>query len=406
MNRQRRLGFRTRQSIVITLVFIAAGAVLLTVQFFVVQQLFAGAIRVTSMTCNTDGEEVRVPDTLGGAPTGCQVAGEAATGFGGGTAGAEPAGAVLQQSVFLSEAVGTGMLLWSAVMLVVFAAVATLLAYWLSGRSFNRIVEVTAAARDISERQLDRRLDLPGPNDEIKELGDTFDGMLDRLQLAFAAQDRFVANASHELRTPLTTTRAALEIPLKQGDVPASLKPAIQRALRATQQSETLITALLELARGRLTPEHTSVVDLAALVTAQLTELTALAAKHKVTVSSELEASEVDGDPVLLERAVRNLLENGIRHNVSGGSLAVRLAGGILEVENSGAELSPHVVSLLTEPFYRGEESRTAKGGGTGLGLAIVDSIATTHGGALRLAPRVDGGLVARLELPQTASAR
>ena len=399
MTHQRRLGFRSRLSIVITVVFIAAGAVLLAVQYVVVQQLFASAIFVTTMTCAGDPPPTVVQNEPLG--TGCQVAGAQPLG----TMGAGTSGAVLQQSVFLSREVGGGMLLWSAVMLVLFAGVSALLAYWLSGRSLNRIVEVTAAARDISEHELDRRLALPGPNDEIKELGDTFDSMLDRLQLAFTAQNRFVANASHELRTPLTTTRAALEIPLQQGAVPAKLKPAIERALRATEQSEQLISALLMLARGRLALDHTATLDLAALVATQVEELSELAARNEVTVSTTLGAALVEGDAVLLERAVRNLLENGIRHNGPGGVLIVRLNGGVLEIENSGSELSADTIALLTEPFFRGEESRTSRGdgSGTGLGLAIVDSIAVTHGGSLHLAARAGGGLIATLSIPATS---
>jgi signal transduction histidine kinase len=397
MTRQRRLGFRSRLSIVITIVFIAAGAVLLAVQYVVVQQLFASAIFVTTMTCAGDPPPTIVQgDALG---TGCQIAGAQALG---GTAVGRTSGAVLQQSVFLSREVGGGMLLWSAVMLVAFAGVSALLAYWLSGRSLNRIVEVTAAARDISERDLSRRLDLPGPNDEIKELGDTIDSMLDRLQLSFSAQDRFVANASHELRTPLTTTRAALEIPLKQGAVPAALRPAIQRAIRATEQSEKLITALLVLARGRGTLEHTTRVDLAALVATELSEFDDVAREKDITISTSLAAGATEGDAVLLERAVRNLLENGIRHNLPGGELVVRVSGSLVEVSNSGATLSAETVALLAEPFYRGDDTRTSTGDhdGTGLGLAIVDSIAVTHGGSLHLAARPGGGLIARLTLP------
>ena len=189
---------------------------------------------------------------------------------GDGSAGGQPGpgpgdviyGSVIQQSTFLSQSVVGGLLVSSIVLLVVFAFLAAAIAFWLARRSLDRIGEVTKAARAISERDLDRRLDLPGPDDEIKELGDTFDGMLDRLHLAFAAQDRFIANASHELRTPLTTTRAALEIPLQQGDVPAKLEPAItpraagDRAERAADRARCSrwlagARALEETQRGR-----------------------------------------------------------------------------------------------------------------------------------------------------------
>ena len=423
----RRMSFRTRLVIIITAVFIAAGAALLTVQYLVVQQLFSSAITTTEASClpmasvlqvdggssATDGSDISgvtpFPDSSsvvwGQASTGC--------GYYAGTIDAELAvpaqtltfdaveGAVLQQSSFLADEVGNGLLLWSVVVLVAFTGVAAALAFWLARRSLGRIGEVTAAARDISERDLGRRLGLPGPDDEIKELGDTIDGMLDRLQSAFTAQDRFVANASHELRTPLTTTRTALEIPLEQGAVPADLRANMQRALRATEQSERLITALLALARARTGLEEVEPVELSALIQDQVDDLDT----KDIEVHSALRELTVQGDAVLLARAVRNLLENGVRHNAQGGELWVRCrrerGRAIIEVENTGAPIAPATVELLTEPFYRGDASRTSAGpDGTGLGLAIVQSIAKTHGGEVRLRARKGGGLIAAIVLP------
>lgn len=426
----RRMSFRTRLVIIIAGVFIAAGAALLTVQYLVVQSLFASAINTTAATCvpslsvtqlsqstpATDGTDVGgvspftdSSDLLYGATsTGCAYFAESAE-----AADLQVAapmqtvaidaveGAVLQQSTFLADEVGSGLLLWSIVVLVAFTGVAAAIAFWLARRSLDRIGEVTAAARDISERDLGRRLDLPGPDDEIKELGDTIDGMLDRLQSAFTAQDRFVANASHELRTPLTTTRTALEIPLEQGAVPAGLQANLQRALRATEQSERLITALLALARARTGLDEVEPVELSALIEDQVDDVDA----QEIVVHTSLRELTVDGDAVLLARAVRNLLENGIRHNVPGGELWVRCrrerGRAIIEVENTGASITPATVPLLTEPFYRGDASRTSAGpDGTGLGLAIVQSITKTHGGEVRLRARKDGGLIAAVVLP------
>ncbi|WP_164734058.1 MULTISPECIES: ATP-binding protein [Microbacterium] len=421
------MSFRTRLVIIITAVFIAAGAALLTVQYLVVQQLFSTAITTTEASClpmsavlqvgegssATDGPDVSevtpLPDSSsvlwGQASTGC--------GYYAGSIDAQLAvpsqtltfdaveGAVLQQSSFLADEVGNGLLLWSVVVLVAFTGVAAAIAFWLARRSLDRIGEVTAAARDISERDLGRRLALPGPDDEIKELGDTIDGMLDRLQSAFTAQDRFVANASHELRTPLTTTRTALEIPLEQGAVPADLQANMQRALRATEQSERLITALLALARARTGLEEVEPVELRTLIEDQVDDLDA----QEIEVHTNLRDLTVEGDAVLLARAVRNLLENGIRHNVPGGELWVRSrrerGRAVIEIENTGAQITPATVQLLTEPFYRGDASRTSAGpDGTGLGLAIVQSIAKTHGGEVRLRARKGGGLIAAIVLP------
>ncbi len=423
----RRMSFRTRLVIIITAVFIAAGAALLTVQYLVVQQLFSTAITTTEASClptaavlqvgegssATDGSDVSEVTPL---PDGSSLLwGQASTGCGyyAGSIDAQLAvpsqtltfdaveGAVLQQSSFLADEVGNGLLLWSVVVLVAFTGVAAAIAFWLARRSLDRIGEVTAAARDISERDLGRRLALPGPDDEIKELGDTIDGMLDRLQSAFTAQDRFVANASHELRTPLTTTRTALEIPLEQGAVPADLQANMQRALRATEQSERLITALLALARARTGLEEVEPVELRTLIEDQVDDLDA----QEIEVHTNLRDLTVEGDAVLLARAVRNLLENGIRHNVPGGELWVRSrrerGRAVIEIENTGAQITPATVQLLTEPFYRGDASRTSAGpDGTGLGLAIVQSIAKTHGGEVRLRARKGGGLIAAIVLP------
>ena len=424
----RRMSFRTRLVIIIAGVFIAAGAALLTVQYLVVQSLFASAISTTAASCvpvssitqvtpgtpATDSTDVSgvapLTDGLlyGAVSTGCSYFAETAD-----IAGFQPAtplqsvsldaveGAVLQQSTFLADEVGGGLLLWSIMVLVAFTGVAAAIAFWLARRSLDRIGEVTAAARDISERDLGRRLDLPGPDDEIKELGDTIDGMLDRLQSAFTAQDRFVANASHELRTPLTTTRTALEIPLEQGAVPDELQANMRRALRATEQSERLITALLALARARTGLDHVEPVELSTLVQGEIDEVDA----GDVEVHVALRTLTVEGDTILLARAVRNLLENAVRHNVQGGELWVRSrrerGRAIIEVENTGAQIAPATVALLTEPFYRGDASRTASGpDGTGLGLAIVQSIAKTHEGEVRLRPRKGGGLIAAIVLP------
>lgn len=397
--RRLRLSFRTRLGLMTTGVFIMAGAGLLAVQYAIVQGLFAEAIQVTATSCE---EQPIAVNYDGSVLTGCAIPALPAFDVSIGTDGTAlmtaTQGAVLQQSAFLSQEVGNGLLFWSIVTLVIFAGIAAAIAFWLARRSLDRIGEVTAAARDITEHDFGRRLDLPGPDDEIKELGDTFDGMLDRLQLAFAAQDRFVANASHELRTPLTTTRTALEIPLAQGTVPPELEEPIRRALRATEHSERLITALLSLARGRAGVEEFEPVELGDVVESELEELEDDARARGVTVTASVQGTSIRGDVTLVSRAVRNLLDNAVRHNHEGGQVWVRVRGAVLEVESTGELLDPERVATLVEPFYRGDASRTA-GDGIGLGLAIVDSIALTHEGTLDLLARRGGGLIATLTL-------
>lgn len=392
-----RLSFRARLAIIITVAFVVAGAALLAVQYFVVQGLFASAVNVTMLSCTSaavgsESLDVSITETGCSAPAVGAVA--PTTPLVAGTT--DVVGAVLQQSRFLSDEVIGGLLISSIVTLVVFAGLAAWVASWLARRSLDRIGEVTAATRDITEHDLDRRLGLLGPDDEIKELGDTIDGMLDRLQLAFAARDRFVANASHEMRTPLATARTALEVPLEHGDVPVSLQPAVRRAITATEQSERLISALLSLSRGHHASDESELVDLDVVVRAEVDELVGA---DDLVFDLDTQPTTVKGDVTLLARAARNLLDNAVRHNVSGGFVHVRVSEGSIVVENSGPVIDEESVALLTEPFYRGTTSRLS-GDGMGLGLAIVESIARTHHGTLLLRARVGGGLTAELRLP------
>ena len=295
---------------------------------------------------------------------------------------------------------------WALATLAVFALVAVALATWISRRSLGRIAGITTLARGLSERHLDQRLNLTGPNDEIKQLGDTFDGMLERLERVFANQSLFIANASHELRTPLTTTRAALEIPLAQGRVPDDLRPSLEQALNANRRSETLIEALLLLARGQLGPTGLREVDLQDVVRSTLEAVNHEARSHGVTINTDLAPATVRGDPTLLAQAVTNLVQNAVRHNVEDGEAWVSLAalpdGARLTIGNTGAPHSPETVSRMVEPFHRGDATRLSgpTPAGFGLGLAIVQSVASMHGGSLTLIARDGGGLVATLDLP------
>ena len=314
----------------------------------------------------------------------------------------------------ISEEVLRSLALWSVGMLVAFTAVAVTAAWWLSRRSLGRIARITAATRAISHDELDRRLDLPGPADEIKELGDTIDAMLDRIEDAFTRQDRFIAGASHELRTPLTTTRTLLEIPLDQSRFADDVVPAVRGALEANARSERLIAALLTLARSRQTArtaaERTTVTDLRDLTATLLGEREAGAAERQVALGALPDNDSpvpVAADTGLLTLAVGNVLDNALRHNRPGGSVAVRFGEGVstvwVEVSNDGADLTGTDLDALREPFHRGNRSRLA-GEGLGLGLALVDTAATALGGTLQLAARPQGGLTARLILPRATA--
>jgi len=412
---QRRWSFRTRLTITIAAIFVAAGIGLLAVQYLLVQTFFQSASGATVCT------SVQTADSSGAAPSTSCIAVQDDIPFG---PEAGPSGSIEhitpegleatldEYSGALSEDVLGSLLVASVAVIAVFAVIAVLLAGWLARRSLSRIAEVTALTRRITTDELDRRLELTGPDDEIKELGDTIDGMLDRLHTGFEAQDRFMQNASHELRTPLTVTRAALEIPLEQGRVPAELEPAVRRALSANAHSERLIGALLVLARGRIRTADRVRVDLGATLAAAVTEVEADAAARGVDVAVEASATPtatvVDGDEELLRLAVRNLLDNAVRYNDDRGVVIVRVDPSRpgFTVENTGRELSDAEVAALGEPFHRGEASRRADREGFGLGLSIVRAVAAAHGGELELHPRPGGGLVAEFSLGSPRSRR
>ncbi|MDV5150032.1 HAMP domain-containing sensor histidine kinase [Streptomyces sp. SBC-4] len=294
------------------------------------------------------------------------------------------------------------LLVRSLLLLVVFSALAALLAWWAGRRSLHRLTQVTATARRIGAGStLDERLDLGGPRDEVRELGDTFDAMLDRLDRSFTAQRHFTAHASHELRTPLTLQRTALEIPLAQGRVPADLKPALQRALDANARSQHLIDALLTLARGEsanVTPHPADLADGASSAEEDLAEEARTA---DVRVTADLAPAPVSGDPSLLRHIALNLLANAVRHNHPGGTatMATGVHGerAFVEVANTGPVLDPDEIPTLFEPFQRG---RRLRGKGLGLGLAVVRAITLAHHGTITATPRPAGGLTVRVGLP------
>lgn len=297
-------------------------------------------------------------------------------------------------------------MLVSAITATVMVALAGLAVWIVARRSLGRVADLTELTQRITGENLDERLKLTGPRDEIRDLGDTIDDMLQRLHQAFEQQDRFVANASHELRTPLAGIRASLEQSLLHDAVPERPTVAMHRALEAAGRSEELLTALLQLARSRrLTAEELQTLDLAETTAAviDLVEPDARAAGH--TFDFTVEEADVHGDTLLLMQAVHNLVINAVRHGSNDSPIMVRVAAyegeATLTVSNAGEVLDAATVAKLVEPFNRGRKTRHADAG-TGLGLSIVQSIATQHGGSLVLQPGSVGGLVAQLRLPQS----
>ncbi len=286
------------------------------------------------------------------------------------------------------------------------AVTATVLLAWvITGQVLRPLHEVTATARRLSAESLDERLRLAGPRDEVAELADTFDAMLDRLQAAFQAQRRFVANASHELRTPLAVLRTEVDVTLAD---PAADEVELRRMAdvirAATLRAQQLVDGLLVLARtegGALRAREPA--DLAGLAEAALRIVTPEARDRNLQVTTRITPALTVGDPALLERVVGNLVENAVRHNVSGGWLEVctGLADpqATLRVSSSGEVVEPDAVTALFEPFHRGGVARTSHDG-AGLGLSIVHAVVTAHGGTVHAEPVTGGGLAVTVRLP------
>jgi signal transduction histidine kinase len=282
---------------------------------------------------------------------------------------------------------------------------------WLvAGRVLRPLREITAATQQISEESLNERLAVTGPADELKDLADTIDGLLARLQAAFDAQRQFVANASHELRTPLTLARTLLQMTLTDPHPTlAGFRTTCEDVLAAGDQQEQLIEALLTLARSQRGLDHRERVDLAATTRNALRACRPDAAERGVHVSASLGEASVLGDPRLLQRMVANLIDNAIRHNVPDGELHVRVAasGGqaTFRITNTGPAIPASEASRLLQPFQRLAPGRPVDGEGLGLGLSIVVAVAKAHEAAVAIRPRSAGGLVVEVCLPAAVTA-
>lgn len=280
-----------------------------------------------------------------------------------------------------------------------------LLSWVLIGRTLRPLSTLTGAARALSESSLDQRIALSGPRDEVAELADTFDEMLGRLQAAFEAERRFVANASHELRTPLSVIRTEVDVTLADPAAGvADLRRMGEVAREGTERADRLLNSLLFLARTQASGlSVVQQVDLAALVGPALLAVDAELMARQVTVAVTGSAAPVSGDPALLERVVGNLVENAVRHNLSGGHIAivtgVQGRSGFIQVTSGGTVIDPGTVAELFEPFRQGERTRTGHRG-SGLGLSIVSAVVAAHGGTVAAAPVAEGGLQVRVELP------
>ncbi|MFB4314657.1 sensor histidine kinase [Actinomadura sp. 21ATH] len=301
----------------------------------------------------------------------------------------------------------------SLLMLVVFGVVAVVIGYLVAGRMLRPLHRVTATARRLSESTLHERIALDGPQDEIKDLADTFDRMLDRLGRAFDAQRRFVANASHELRTPLTINRTVLEVALASRKNPPETKALADVLLGNTARHERLVDGLLLLARSEREPQNPAPTPLPDVVRSALDQVEAHGpADHgpaEVEIEARLGDAVVDGDPVLLERCAANLLENALKYNVEGGRVWVRTGErdgrAVLRVANTGRPVPSYEIERIYEPFRRLRADRVGSADGAGLGLSIVRAVVEAHGGTIETVPRDGGGLAITVRFPAAGRA-
>lgn len=295
----------------------------------------------------------------------------------------------------------------SCIVLVTMIGVSVLLGWLVAGRVLRPLRVMTATTRDISEHNLHERLALAGPDDELKDLGDTIDGLLARLEDAFDSQRRFVANASHELRTPLMLSQTLLQVALADPDVTFdSLRAACEEVVDVGKDQAQLIDALLTLARSQRGLDHREPVDLAATVKEALNAHEPSAAARGIQVHADLDDVEVPGDANLIYRLISNLVDNAIRYNVTGGrievTLSARTSQAVLTVANTGALVPPHEVGRLLDPFQRAVPDRTAGPNGLGLGLSIVADVAKAHGANLEVRSQPEGGLIVAVNFPRT----
>jgi signal transduction histidine kinase len=304
------------------------------------------------------------------------------------------------------------MLVVSLALVGILTIIAGVIGWIVAGQALQPLREITATARRVADRSLHERIALNGPSDEIKDLADTLDAMLERLDRSFDSQRRFVANASHELRTPLTITRTLIEVALLDAAADEKVKQLGTTLLAVNQRHEKLTDGLLTLASSEQRAADFHPIDLAEVVGHAIAEMRPVSDKAYVAIETTLAPAIVSGDAFLLERLIQNLIENAIQYNLpENGWLRVTTATAgdrvDLVVENTGPVVPAYEVPNLFEPFRRLATTDRLAGParvpfvrGAGLGLSIVRSVAQVHGGEVQATPREDGGLLVRVRIP------
>ena len=389
--------------------FLSSGIALLTVTYL----LLSRATSECSSTRTPNGATVTMCGSSAGAIGGMSKEPSQATQVGGTVEiqGLTPRQADAQAQLLRTQAVAQRdaqlhqLLAQSGIALGAMAIVSMGLGWIVAGRVLRPLRTITTTARRISATSLHERIAMGGPNDELKELGDTFDDLLARLERAFQAQRQFVANASHELRTPLARQRTVAQVALADPDASVdSLRAAHERVLASGAEQERLIDALLTLARGQAGPRTSEPFDLASVTSDVVLTRRDEAERHGLSVRQRLSAAPAEGDRRLVERLIANLLDNAIAYNQPGGNLDVvvgtRVGHAVVSVSNSGPLVPASEVERLLQPFQRNGPERTGHGRGIGLGLSIVHAIAEAHSATLEVHPRAQGGLVVEVAFP------
>jgi signal transduction histidine kinase len=389
-----RLSVRVRLTLLYTSLFFACGAVVVAICYaLVASQPIEPKTEIVYM--ENPREFVEYCHAVINTTTDVNLKHKCETAFQEGLA----AGARTQRETTLAH-----LLQYSAITLVAVTVLAAFAGWIVAGRVLRPVHRITAAARAASEHDLSARVGLTGPHDELRELADTFDTMLSRLQASFVSQRRFIANASHELRTPLAVMGATVDVVLaKPAPTPEELLAMGRDVRTGVDQAEAVVGALLTLARNDYGLTVRDPVDLATTAEDVLDE----AGAGDLAVHADLEPAVTVGDPVLLERLVANLVDNALRYNLPGGQvwISTSMSAGhvVLEVANTGPFVAEERVDDLFRPFQRLNDGRARDG--LGLGLAIVSSIAQVHGGAATASPRPGGGLLVVVTLPAASAA-
>jgi signal transduction histidine kinase len=404
-----RLTVRLRLTALYGALFLASGIALLSITYVLVSRASGDC-----STAQTNGATVTVcgsPDGEGATPPTRGSGAKEASGETVGAPGLTPQQTESQTRLLEAQALAQRdaqmhqLLVQSGIALGAMAIVSMGLGWVVAGRVLRPLRTITTTARRISATRLHERLAMGGPDDELKELGDTFDDLLARLERSFEAQRRFVANASHELRTPLARQRTVAQVALADPDATvASLRAAHERVLASGAEQERLIEALLTLARGQAGPRTSEPFDLAGVTSEVLNTRHHEADPQGLAVRQTLSAATAEGDRRLVERMIANLLDNAIAYNQPGGHVDVvvgtRVGHALLSVSNSGPVVPASEVERLLQPFQRNGPDRTGRGRGVGLGLSIVHAIAEAHGARLEVHPRAQGGLVVEVGFP------